>query len=89
MKVVLKAIKFANMCVVEAKGIAGGICVMWKSGFSIHQMEYNKNLIALKVDDALYDWLLVCFYGPPYPAKKQKAWENLMALLNSCQRPWV
>ena len=72
MKVVLKAIKFANMCVVEAKGIAGGICVMWKSGFSIHQMEYNKNLIALKVDDALCDWLLVCFYDPPYPAKKQK-----------------
>ena len=89
MKVVLKAIKFANMCVVEAKGIAGGICVMWKSGFSIHQMEYNKNLIALKVDDALCYWLLVCFYGPPYPAKKQKAWENLMALLNSCQCPWV
>lgn len=89
MKVVLKAIKFADMCVVEAKGIAGGICVMWKSGLSIHQMEYNKNLIALKVTDAFCDWLLVCFYGPPYPAKKQKAWKNLMVLLNSCQRLWV
>ena len=76
------------MCVVEAKGIAGGICVMWKSGLSIHQMEYNKNLIALKVTDAFCDWLLVCFYGAPYPAKKQKAWENLM-VLNSCQRLWV
>lgn len=89
MKVVLKAIKFADIYVVEAKGIAGGICVMWKSGLSIHQMEYNKNHIALKVTDALCDWLLVCFYRPPYPAKKQKAWENLMALLNSCQCPWV
>lgn len=75
------------MYVVEAKGIAGGICVMRKSGLSIHQMEYNKNHIALKVTDALCDWLLVCFYSPPYPAKKQKAWENLMALLNSCQCP--
>lgn len=87
--IILKAIKFADMCVVEAKGIVGGICVMWKSGLSIHQMEYNKNLIALKVTDALCDWLLVCFYGPPYLAKKQKAWENFMALLNSCQHPWV
>nr|XP_023895077.1 uncharacterized protein LOC112006991 [Quercus suber] len=60
MKEVLKAIKFADMCVVEAKGIAGGICVMWRLGLSIHQMKYNKNLIALKVANALCDWLLVC-----------------------------
>ena len=69
----LKAIKFVDICVVEAKGIASGIYVMWKSSLSIYQVEYNKNLIALKVDDALCDWLLVCFYDLPYPAKKQKA----------------
>nr|POE57789.1 hypothetical protein CFP56_66927 [Quercus suber] len=38
----------------------GGICVMWRLGLSIHQMKYNKNLIALKVANALCDWLLVC-----------------------------
>ena len=85
MKLVLKAIKFVDICVVKAKGIASGICVMWKSSLSIHQVEYNKNLITLKVSDALCNWLLVSFYGPPYLAKKQKAWENLMAFLNSCQ----
>ena len=68
MKLVLKAI---------TKGIASGIYVMWKSSLSIYQVEYNKNLIALKVSDALCDWLLVSFYDPPYPVKKQKAWENL------------
>lgn len=26
---------------------------------------------------------------PPYFSKKHKAWENLMALLNSCNCPWV
>ena len=53
MKLVLKAIKFVDICVVEAKGIASGIYVMWKSSLSIYQVEYNKNLIALKVSDAL------------------------------------
>ncbi|KAL4603073.1 hypothetical protein ACB092_10G099500 [Castanea dentata] len=72
MEEVLNSIKFADMCVVEAKGITGCICVMWKVGFMIHQVEYNKNLIAVKVFDALCSWLLVGFYGPPYPAKKQK-----------------
>lgn len=77
------------MCVVEAKGIAGGICMMWRSRITIQKVEFNKNLIAVKVMDALSTWLLVGFYGPPYPTKKQKAWENLMALLESCNCLWV
>jgi len=32
---------------------------------------------------------MVGFYGPPYPAKKKKSWENLFALLNSFQGPWI
>ena len=44
MKLVLKVIKFTDISVVEAKGIVSGICVMWKSSLSIHQVEYNKNL---------------------------------------------
>ena len=75
------------MCVVEAKGTIGGIHIIWKSGLSIHQVDYNKNLVALKVSDMVCDWLLVGFYSHLYPSKKQKAWENLMALLNSCHYP--
>nr|POF21455.1 hypothetical protein CFP56_18498 [Quercus suber] len=77
------------MCVVEAKGIAGGICMLWRSRITIQKVEFNKNLIVVKIVDALSSWLLVGFYGPPYPTKKQKAWENLMALLESCNCPWA
>lgn len=35
------------------------------------------------------DWYLVGFYGPPYAAKKRKAWKNLCALLESIQGPWI
>ena len=89
MEEVLNAIRFIDMYVVEAKGNKGGICIMWKSGLSIQKVEYNKNLIAVKVSNAICEWLLVGFYGPPYLSKKQKAWEDLMALLGSCQGPWV
>nr|POF22684.1 hypothetical protein CFP56_08366 [Quercus suber] len=77
------------MYAVEAEGTAGGICIFWKDSISFQQVEFNKNLVAIKVFDALSDWLLVGFYGPPYFSKKRKAWENLMALLNSCNSPWV
>ena len=89
MKEVLFSLKFANMCVVKAKGTTGGLCIMWKAGLSISQVEFNKNLIVIKVSDALYDWVMVGFYGLPYPTKKQKAWENLMTFINSCLCPWV
>ena len=59
------------MCVVEAKGAAGGICVMWKSGLSIHQVEFNKNLIAIKVSDAFCDWIMVGFYATPPPSSQE------------------
>lgn len=62
---------------------------MWKSSVSLHPIEFNKNLIAVKVTEAVCDWFLVGFYGPPYATKKKNAWENLMALLESFQGLWV
>lgn len=62
---VMNSIKFVDMCVVEAKGSTSGICVMWKSGLMCQQVEYNKNLIVIKVSDSICSWLLVGFYGPP------------------------
>ena len=50
-------------------------------------MEYNKNLITVKISDLACEWLMFGFYGPPYSSKKKKAWENLMALLESHQGP--
>ena len=46
MEFVKKSIKFENKCVVEAKGSAGGLCIMWKNGLLITVVEFGKNLIA-------------------------------------------
>ncbi|KAK9990720.1 hypothetical protein SO802_025705 [Lithocarpus litseifolius] len=62
---------------------------MWKAGVSIKEVDFDKNLIAVKVFDSVTDWLLVGFYGPPYYFKKKKAWGNLFALLESHQGPWA
>ena len=43
-------------------------------------MEFNKDLIAVKVSEQSAEWLLVGFYGPSYHSKKKKAWGNLFAL---------
>lgn len=38
----VKFIKFDN-----SKGNAGGLCIMWKNGLAIKEVEYDKNLIAV------------------------------------------
>ena len=54
---------------------------------TIKEVEYNKNLIVVKISDLACEWLMVGFYGPLYPSKKKKEWENLMSLLESHQGP--
>ncbi|XP_030940017.1 uncharacterized protein LOC115964930 [Quercus lobata] len=84
-----KNLKFDESCVVEANGNASGLCLMWKFGIDLKVVEFNKDLIAVKVSDQCVDWMLVGFYGPPYYSEKKKAWGNLFALLESHQGPWA
>ena len=89
MEEVKDAIGFSGKLAIDAKGKGGGLCLMWKWGVNVEIVEFNKNLVAVKIKEAMCEWLLVGFHGSPYPAKKRKAWENLCAILESVQGPWV
>jgi len=80
MDFVRSSISFDNMLVVEESGKAAGLCVLRKEGISVKEVT---------ISDSVCEWLMVKFYGPPYFSKKKKAWENLMALLESHQGPWM
>ena len=89
MDYVKRMVGFNENVVTEAKGRVGGLCLMWKNNVQIEVVEFNKYLIAVKILDPGGDWNLVGFYGPPYASKKRKAWENLCALLETFQEPWI
>ena len=72
--------------VVDAKGLARGLCLMWKAGFVVKLVDFNKDLIAINILDTACTWNLVGFYGPPYVVKNRKAWENLAAFFRC---PWL
>ena len=58
MEFVKNYLNFDNKFVVEAKGRVGGLCFMWKNGVSIKVVDFDKNLIAVKVSDLILDWML-------------------------------
>ena len=81
MDFVKSSINYNNLLVVEVSGKVGGLCVLWKNGISVREVEFNKNLITVMVSNSICEWLMVRFYGPPYFSKKKKASENLMDFL--------
>lgn len=73
---------FSEKLAISARGRGGGICMMWSNSVNVKGIECDNYIIAL-------DMTLVGFYGPPHAAMRRAAWENLSALLESIQGPWV
>ena len=88
---VKRRVGFNEKVVIEAKGRAGGLCLMWRTICKLKwwSLISNKYMIVVKILDPGGDWYLVGFYGPPDAAKKRKAWENLCALLETFQEPCI
>jgi hypothetical protein len=83
------SIGFPEYKVVGAHGKAGGICMFWSTGMNVEVLEFDSRTIAITVRDEFCSSSLVGFYGPPYQAKRHKAWSNLNALLQSITGPWM
>lgn len=86
MEEVMNSLRFFDMVIIYAKGRAEDLCMMWRNTMNVEVLEYNINMIAIKIKDLVNNWYLVGFYGPPY---EDKNWENLSALLESLQGSWI
>ena len=89
MKKLANSIGFTNVVVIGARGLAGGICMMWTNSLAIRVLEFDTRTVAVLVEDAVCSWNLIGFYGPPYQANRRKAWGNLNALIQATTGPWL
>lgn len=48
---VMNSLNFSFNFVVDAKGLAEGLCLMWKAGSTIKLVDFNKDLIAVHISD--------------------------------------
>jgi hypothetical protein len=56
---------------------------------SIDILEFYSITLAIHIHDNVCFWSLVGFYGPLYRFKREKAWTNLFALLESLEGLWL
>ena len=85
----MKAKGSAEKIVVGNAGRPGGIYMMWTNNFNVDVADFNKNTMAVKINDDVCQWVQTEFSGPPCLTKKRKASENLGALLQDIEEPWV
>ncbi len=82
-------LKFLNLMCVDSLAKSGGICMLWTDDVQVEVLEFDTNMIAIKIIDSVCSWNFVGFYGPPHKYRRKIAWENLFALLDSFEGPWV
>ena len=89
MKKLANSIGFTKFVVVGARGLARGICMLWSASLDVSVLEFDSRTTVITVSDSICSWTLIGFYGPPYQAKRRKAWGILNALLQSINGPWM
>lgn len=69
---VRKAIGFTHSKVVEAKGNAGGIALLWTNEVRLKCSYNNDRLFCCDVEDELGNgiWSFIACHGTPYPVEK-------------------
>ena len=60
-----------------------------ENDFRVDVADFNKNVVAVKINDGACQRALIGFYGLPYSTKRRKAWENLGAMLLVIEETWV
>lgn len=53
MEEVKQAIRFSVKQVVDAKGKVGGLCLMWKWEVNVEIVEFNENILAVQIKEAM------------------------------------
>ena len=89
MKKLALSIGFSEHVLVSAQGKAGGICLLWSNSRDFEVIDFDSLTIAVTVREEFCSWSLIGFYSLPYKAKRRKAWENLHALIQSLNNPWM
>ena len=69
----MNAIGFVEKIVIGSAGRSGGFWMIWKNDFKVDVAYFNKNVVAVKINDGACQRALIGFYGLPYSTKRRKA----------------
>lgn len=88
---VRRRLKFANSFVVEARGLSGGLCLLWDKKVHIQILESSMNfihtIISSKGDPSDFECSFI--YGNPRFQQRRNLWTRILRLNYDRNRLWV
>lgn len=75
----------SNKCYVPSVGLAGGIILLWKDGFSLYILNSSTNVFhaLMSNDPSKGEWFLSYVYGTSYRNDQPSQWEYIRKLSTS------
>ncbi|XP_027086694.1 uncharacterized protein [Coffea arabica] len=74
---------------VDAKGLFGGLALLWRKDIDISLNRFSSSFIDVTVRTDGSPWRLTGFYGHPEAAKRKLSWDLLRTLSGQSTLPWV
>ncbi|XP_015879387.3 uncharacterized protein LOC107415557 [Ziziphus jujuba] len=88
---VCRSLGYHNMEIIEAKGNAGGLCLMWSDDVNLKIERSNERVICGDMLDDVGNptWSFLACHSPPYIGEKKNFWSQLIGIVNDLNRPWI
>lgn len=77
-----RTLKFKDMFVVEARGLSGGLCLLWNTKVGLEVLQASPNFIHTRVIDKGTDKMFNCtfVYGNPRFEQRRWLWASIQSL---------
>ena len=91
MEKIMEKINFVNGLIVPRKGRGGGLAMLWKREVALEIMGYSRNHIDAIIleQDTGFKWHMTGFYENSKTHRRQESWDELAALNQKFQLPWL
>nr|KYP30980.1 Retrovirus-related Pol polyprotein LINE-1 [Cajanus cajan] len=86
---VIKRIKLDKCFMVEARGQAGGLWVLWDStNWTMDVLRHSNQMIHFAIKNTLNSWNLTVVYGSPLPQFRIELWRDLRKIASEIRGAW-
>lgn len=82
---------FSKVEIVEARGDAGGLALMWTGDVLMECLWKTNRLIccSVKSEGSDFQWKLLGVYGTPYRTEKENFWNGLETIVRKWRESWL
>lgn len=88
---VARKLSFSSCEIVEAKGVGGGLTLMWIEDIALDCLWVTNKMMCCFVQlvNCNIHWKILGVYGTPYRKENESFWSNFEKIVGHWKEPWL